>query len=123
MTWKAPYRPSNEVTQGYNSGVVTVYAVTDSARPGYQPVEQLTEKIKLRYEEQRLGIQRYYNAMQNQIDIEKVIRTPRVPINNQNIAVTEDGRQYGIDMVQSVMDAFPPCIDITLTKIEQVAEL
>ena len=69
MTWKAPYRPSNEVTQSYNDGVVTVYSVTDSARPGYQPVEQLTEKIKLRYEEQRLGIQRYYNAMQNQIQV------------------------------------------------------
>ena len=63
MAWKVPYRPSNEVTQTYNSGVVTVYSVTDSARPGYQPVEQLTKKITLRYEEQRLGIQRYYDAM------------------------------------------------------------
>lgn len=121
--WKAPYRPSNEITQDFNDGVVKIYEVKDSAPPGYMPNPTPTLLYTLRYEEQRLGINRYYNAMQNQIDIEKVIRTPRAPVNNQNIAVTEDGRQYGIDMVQSVMDAFPPCIDITLTKIEQVAEL
>lgn len=121
--WKAPYRPNNEITQSFNDGIVKIYALKDSAKPGYMPNPKPTPIYTLRYEEQRLGINRYYSAMQNQIDIEKVIRTPRVPINNQNIAVTEDGRQYGIDMVQSVMHAFPPCIDITLTKIEQVAEL
>lgn len=120
MTWKAPYRPSNEVTQGYNSGVVTVYAVTDSARPGYQPVEQLTEKIKLRYEEQRLGIQRYYNAMQNQIQVERVIRVPRAEqITSQDVAETEDGRRYRIDLVQTVDGVWPPFQDLTLVKYQQ----
>ena len=120
MTWKAPYRPSNEVTQGYNSGVVTVYAVTDSARPGYQPVEQLTEKIKLRYEEQRLGIQRYYNAMQNQIQVERVIRVPRAEqITSQDVAETEDGRRYRIDLVQTVDGVWPPSQDLTLVKYQQ----
>ena len=120
MTWKAPYRPSNEVTQGYNSGVVTVYAVTDSARPGYQPVEQLTEKIKLRYEEQRLGIQRYYNAMQNQIQVERVIRVPRAgQITSQDVAETEDGRRYRIDLVQTVDGVWPPSQDLTLVKYQQ----
>ena len=120
MTWKAPYRPSNEVTQGYNSGVVTVYAVTDSARPGYQPVEQLTEKIKLRYEEQRLGIQRYYNAMQNQIRVERVIRVPRAEqITSQDVAETEDGRRYRIDLVQTVDGVWPPSQDLTLVKYQQ----
>ena len=120
MTWKAPYRPSNEVTQGYNSGVVTVYAVTDSARPGYQPVEQLTEKIKLRYEEQRLGIQRYYNAMQNQIQVERVIRVPRAEqITSQDVAETEDRRRYRIDLVQTVDGVWPPSQDLTLVKYQQ----
>lgn len=120
MAWKTPYRPSNEVTQGYNSGVVTVYAVTDSARPGYQPVEQLTEKIKLRYEEQRLGIQRYYNAMQNQIQVERVIRVPRAgQITSQDVAETEDGRRYRIDLVQTVDGVWPPSQDLTLVKYQQ----
>ena len=120
MAWKAPYRPSNEVTQSYNDGVVTVYSVTDSARPGYQPVEQLTEKIKLRYEEQRLGIQRYYNAMQNQIQVERVIRVPRAEqITSQDVAETEDGRRYRIDLVQTVDGVWPPSQDLTLVKYQQ----
>ena len=120
MTWKAPYRPSNEVTESYNDGVVTVYAVTVSAQPGYQPVEQLTEKIKLRYEEQRLGIQRYYNAMQNQIQVERVIRVPRAEqITSQDVAETEDGRRYRIDLVQTVDGVWPPSQDLTLVKYQQ----
>ena len=120
MTWKAPYRPSNEVTQSYNDGVVTVYAVTDSAQPGYQPVEQLTEKIKLRYEEQRLGLQRYYDAMQNQIQVERVIRVPRAEqITSQDVAETEDGRRYRIDLVQTVDGVWPPSQDLTLVKYQQ----
>ena len=120
MAWKTPYRPSNEVTQSYNSGVVTVYAVTDSARTGYQPVEQLTEKIKLRYEEQRLGLQRYYDAMQNQIQVERVIRVPRAgQITSQDVAETEDGRRYRIDLVQTVDGVWPPSQDLTLVKYQQ----
>ena len=57
MPWRAPHRPGSEVTQAYSDGVVTVYAVTDAARPGYQPKPTLTRKAVLRYEEQRLGIQ------------------------------------------------------------------
>ncbi len=120
MAWKVPYRPSNEVTQGYNDGVVTVYAVADSARPGYQPVEQLTEKIKLRYEEQRLGIQRYYDAMQNQLQVERVLRVPRAgQITSQDVAETEDGRRYRIDLIQMVDSVWPPSQDLTLVKYQQ----
>lgn len=121
--WRAPTRPrDNEVTQAYNDGVVTVYAVTDAAKPGYQPVPQLVQppKAVLRYEEQRLGIQRYYAAQQNQIQVERVLRTPRYgQITNQDVAVTEDGRQYRIDLVQSVPDVWPASQDLTLAKIVQ----
>ncbi len=115
-----PYRPSGEITQGYNDGLVTVYSVTDTAEPGRLPVEKLTEKVTLRYAEQRLGIQRYYAGKQNQIQVERVIRTPRAGgITNQDIAVTQDGRKYRIDLVQAVLDVFPPSQDITLVKYQQ----
>ena len=122
--WKAPTRPTeNPTTLGCGDGVGTVYAVTDAAAPGYQPKPQLVKppKAVLRYEEQRLGIQRYYEAMQNQIQVERVIRTPRYgPITNQDIAVTEDGRQYRIDLVQTVQNVWPASQDITLARIEQI---
>ena len=117
----APFRPREErITQGYNDGVLTVYAVSDSARPGYQPVEKLMPKAVLRYEEQRLGLQRTYLAKQSQVDVERVVRTPRLPgISSQDVAVTEDGRQYLIDLVQSVDGVYPPSMDLTLARLAQ----
>ena len=121
--WRAPTRPrDNEITQAYNDGIVSIYAVTDAARPGYQPQPKLVQppKAVLRYEEQRLGIQRYYAAQQNQIQVERVLRTPRYgQITNQDVAVTEDGRQYRIDLVQSVPDVWPASQDLTLARIVQ----
>lgn len=50
----------------------------------------------------RLGIQRYYSGRQNQVQIERVIRVPRYPgVTNQDVATTEDGTTYRIDLVQS----------------------
>ena len=126
MPWKAPYRPrtDNRVTQNFGDGVVKIYSVTNSAQPGYQPVPALTLKCVLRYEEQRLGIQRYYTGRQNQVEIERVLRVPRYGgITNQDVAVTEDGRQFRIDMVQNVTDVYPASLDLTLAKIEQEIEV
>lgn len=119
MPWTAPYRPANEVTQDYNDGIVTIYAAADSAQPGYQPKPALTKKYTLRYDEQRVGIQRYYEAMQNQVQVERVLRVPRVKITNQDIAETEDGVKYRIDLVQTVDLVYPPSLDLTLTRYEQ----
>ena len=118
-----PYRPKtdNGVTQPFTSGVVIIYGEQNVAEPGYLPQVQLTEKVILRYEERNLGLQRYFNAQQNQIQIERVIRCPRYAgITNQDIAETEDGTRYRIDMVQAVMDVYPPCMDLTLARYEQV---
>lgn len=126
MPWKAPYRPrtDNGVTQNFGDGVVAIYTVKDVAQPGYQPKPQTTLKCKLRYEEQRLGIQRYYSGRQNQVEIERVLRVLRYGgITNQDVAVTEDGRQFRIDMVQNVTDVYPASLDLTLAKIEQEIEV
>ena len=45
------------------------------------------------------------------------------PITNQDVAVTEDGRRYRIDLVQTVTDAYPPSLDLTLVKYDQGAEV
>lgn len=119
-----PFRPGNEISQSYNSGVVTVYRVTDGARPGFAPVPVLEKKAVLRYEEQRLGLTRLYLSRQNQVRVEKVIRVPRGPeVSSQDVAVTEDGRQYRIDAVQLADRVRPPSLDLTLTKAEQVYDV
>ena len=122
--WKAPHRPDNEITQEMNSGVVKIYSVEDSAQPGYQPKPSLTLKLTLRYEEQRLGINRLYLSRQNQAEVEKVIRVPRQDsISNQDVAILESGSQYSIDYTQTVQDVYPPCLDLSLVKIEQDYEV
>ena len=122
--WKAPDRPKGEITQRYNDGMLTVYTLTDSAAPGYQPKPELTQKITLRYEERRLGIQRYYAAAQSQQRIERVLRVPKTgKVSAQDVVMTEDGRQFRIEMVQIVPDVYPASVDLTLSRIEQIAEV
>ena len=116
--WRAPYRPRREISQTYNDGVVAVYSVTDAADPGEMSRKALSLKIKLNYEERRLGITRYYQAQQNNVSVEKIVRVPRhAEITNQDVAITEDGKQYRIDMVQAAEDVFPPSYDLTLAKV------
>lgn len=122
--WKAPHRPNNQITQAFNSGLVKIYSVENVAPPGYKPVEKLRYKLTLRYEEQRLGIQRFYSGQQNQSQIERVIRTPRAGnVSNQNVAITEDGHKYRIDLVQAVMEVYPPSVDLTLARLDQDYEV
>ena len=122
--WKAPYRPNNEISQRFSDGVVAVYSVENAAAPGLKPVERLSLKVRLRYEEQRLGIQRYYSGRQNQAEIERVIRVLKAGrVSSQDVAVTEDGHQYRIDMVQAAVDVYPACVDLTLARIDQDYEV
>lgn len=122
--WKAPSRPKHEISQTYNDGVVMICEVKNVAEPGYAPVENLVPKVKQGYSEQALGIQRYYSAAQNQVQVQRVIRIQKsVGIDSQDVAVTEDGHQYRIDLVQAVMDVFPPSLDLTLAKIDHEYEV
>ena len=121
---RTPFRPRqrDEITQNFNDGVVTIYTVMDGAASGYMPVPDLTELVTLCYQERKLGIKRYYSAKQNQIHVERVIRVPKpgtFEINSQNVAETEDGNRYRIDLVQLVPDVWPPCQDLTLVDYRQ----
>lgn len=120
--WKAPNRPNHEISQAFNDGVVEIFDVQDIAQAGYKPVEDLTKKYTLRYEERRLGIQRHYESKQAQAEVERVIRVPRVKgISSQDKARTEDGRLYKIETVQTA-DTYPPSLDLALTRLEQEAQ-
>lgn len=122
---RVPFRPDDrQITQPYRDGVVRIYTVTDAAQPGYQPKPTLTLAETLFYEERRVGLQRYYTSRQAQVQVERVIRTQLRPVvNPQCVAITENGVQYGIDMVQQVTNVYPASMDLTLTKIEQKYEV
>lgn len=120
---KMPFRANNDISQQYNDGLVQICAVTDVAAPGRQPVEKLSPKYTLRYEERALGINRLYLSRQNHAEIVKVIRIPRVAVTSQDVAITHDGKQYRIDAVQAAKDVFPPSLDLSLKNIEQNLEV
>lgn len=122
--WRAPNRPNHEITESYNDGIVNIYSVQDGAAPGYRPVPVLVLLKRMRYQERYLGINRLYSGRQNQVDIQRIVRVQKVPgVSNQNVAITEDGKQYRIDSVQDVIGAYPPSLDLTLATVEQEYEV
>lgn len=124
MPWKKPNRPTHEITQSFNDGIVRIYSVKDGAAPGYRPVPILLQKGSLRYQERYLGINRLYSGRQNQVEIQRVLRVMWVDgVTSQDRAITEDGEQYRIDSVQNVLDVYPSCMDLTLAKVEQKYEV
>ena len=122
---QTPFRfDDRRITQPYRDGVVRIYTVTDGAQPGFQPRPVLTLTAALFYEERRVGLQRYYTSKQAQVQVERVIRTQLRPcVSPQCVAVTEDGVQYGIELVQQVTDVYPASMDLALTRIEQKYEV
>lgn len=122
--WKQPKRPTHEITQAFNDGIVRVYSVEDTAQPGFKPIKGLQPLVELRYEERKLGIQRFFSGQQYQVNISRVIRVPTPPmeLTTQCVAVTEKGTQYNIRLVQFVRDIYPPCYDLTLERISQNEE-
>lgn len=119
--FRQPSRGKSGISQTYNDGYVEIYAERDTAQPGLQPKTEKKLKVKLPYEERQLGLRRYYEAKQNQIEVQRVIRVQRCPIaiTSQDVARTEDGTQYRIDLVQSMRDVFPPSLDLTLVAYRQ----
>ena len=118
--WKAPRRPDYKISQAFNDGFVRIYTVTDTAPPGRLPQETRTFRVRLDYENRRLGIARYYDAKQNQTHVARVIRVPHAGgVTNQEVAQTEDGSLYRIDLVQLVPDVWPLSDDLTLVRYDQ----
>lgn len=120
---KTPFRPSNDISQAYNDGTVKIYAVTDSAPPGYQPKKALQPKYTLHFEERALGINRIYQSRQAKAEILRVLRVPRVNISPQDVAITHDGHAYEVSTVQSAKDVYPASLDISLKKLSHDLEV
>lgn len=120
--WKAPNRPDNRISQTFNDGIVNIFRESNTAAPGRLPEIALTPVVSLKYEERRLGLQRYYEGKQNQLRVERVIRVPHQlaeAVSTMDTAITEDRRQYRIDLIQFVPDVYPPADDLTLVKYTQ----
>lgn len=101
--------------QTFNDGFLKVYAVDDKGDGEYK----LTLKHgKLRYDERTVGIDRYYKAKQDNVEITKVLRIPRLRgISTQDVAVLENGEQYHIRRAVPPQNVTPPCWDLSLERV------
>lgn len=118
-----PYRMRTEavaVSQTFNDGIVKIYEAADKSAPGRQPVPELTLCEQLFYAELKLGITRYYAAKQDNAEIKRVIRVAARPtLHSGQIAVTENGERYRVDLVQLAAGIYPKSFDLTLCEIKQ----
>jgi hypothetical protein len=115
------YKPQ---IQTFNDGIVSIYKVDNIATPGNMPKDGLTIKVSnLRYEERTVGMSRFWTAKQEQAQISQLIRTPRINSVTTHDVVILNGQQYDIVQVQFIQDIEPPCMDLSLVRLEVAYEV
>jgi len=101
--------------QTYNDGVLAIHAVN---RHGDGSETLAVKHPLLRYDERTVGMNRYYRAKQENVEVSKVLRAPRHDdISPQDVAVLQDGRQYHIRQVQYPKGVMPPSCDLSLERV------
>lgn len=110
-------------TQTFNDGIVKVYSVGDISSPGNMPKDGLTLKNTLRYEERTVGMSRFWGGLQANVNVEQLIRVPRInSISSQDVAIV-NGNQYSIKQVQYINSVEPPSMDLSLERLEADYEI
>ncbi len=113
-------------TQAFNDGVAKIYSVGNIAEPGNMPKDGLALKLDrpLPYDERTVGISRFWTAKQEQTKIERLLRFPRVnSVRREDVVIPVDGEQYRIVQVQYPPDVEPPCMDLSLERLEVAYEV
>lgn len=91
----------------FNDGVCSFRFIDEEGNAG-------KEKEHLRYGEKTVGAQRYYEAMTNKIQIDRLIRVPyRKWLTTEYLAVI-DGKVYEIEQVQMIPDSYPKTSAVSL---------
>lgn len=112
-------------TQVFNDGIAEIYSVKNIAPPGNKVKMGLTIKVgPLRYEERTVGMSRFLLAKQDMTLIEQLLRLPRINFVSRNdVVIPTDGKQYKIVQVQYPPDIEPPCMDLSLERLEVAYEI
>lgn len=112
------------LTQPFNDGIINIYSVGNIAAPGDKPKDVLTLKVSnLRYQERIVGMNRYWTAKQEQAQISQLVRVQRINSVTTHDVVILDGHQYDIAQIQYPQDTEPPCMDLSLERLEVAYEI
>ncbi len=108
----------------FNDGIAEIYSVSNAAEVGERPKDKLTLKRKVRFKIRIVGVKRFYEAMQNQIRIDKMILIPMFPeVTTQDaVRLTSDSVLYRAEQVQQRPDTLPPTTQISLSAMDSGEE-
>lgn len=118
-------RNKNQIMfQTFNDGICSIYEQQNTSTPGNKPKMQLRRIAeRVPYETRKVGIRRFYDAKQENVEIERLIRIPApFCVSTQNICIL-GGVQYGIYQVQDVLDSIPRSKDLALKRLEEKYEV
>lgn len=94
----------------FNDGICNIFTTNEDG-------ERVADKYSnLGFENRVLGFKRYFEASARQIDINRVIRIPLLPVIDNYDFAEIDNIIYGIKMVQPIYDTNPLSMDLTLDK-------
>lgn len=112
-------------TQTFNDGVLNIYRIDNTAAPGEMPNETPTIKYQgIRYDNRTVGMSRFWQAKQEDVRIERLVRCPRLSdVHALDIIQTETGDQYNIEQIQYPRDVYPPSMDLSLSVVNVRADL
>lgn len=91
----------------FNDGVCSFREIDDDGNAGLQ-------KAALRFQERTVGVKRYYEAMTNKVQIDRLIRIPWQPWMTTEYLAVMEGQVYEIQQVQTMADTHPKTNDVSL---------
>lgn len=109
---------NQEQIQTYNDGVATVLKCTDTAAPGDAPNLEYLPEEKLCYQSRTVGVSRFYQAKQNNIKADRLLRFPRRDLVTVHDRIRIAGTDYIIRQIQYPVEVRPLSMDLTLEAIE-----
>jgi len=114
----------------FPDGIIKIYQISEICEPGETPIEGLyTLFAKFRFEERKIGVTRNYMAMQNNKQIDRLIRIWQDRyIQPDFICTVDDGIdgavQYRIARVEHFKtDEGIKLTDLTLERLDNLYEL
>lgn len=100
-----------------DTGLLTIYSLSNTAEAGEKPVEQLVEVTTAYYSERTVGYGRMYAAMGANIKIDALVRCWMTSIpEDGKYVILEDDNQYRIAQMQKIIDE--DAVDLTLERLE-----
>lgn len=80
---------------------------------------KVNKYIDVWFEDRVVGFKRHFTAKSVQIKIDRLLRIHKLPgIDTYDQVEIQDEGIYKIEMIQTIFDSNPPCLDLTLRQLE-----